>query len=196
MPASISDESAAPCRKHVSTNIRKLEPPSEAEAWMNVSGHGNWNRLHTHQGAAWSGVYYVQVPSFTMDHSRPCNGHLIMKPTPHRCENTYMLNDTEVGRLNLRKDSFFQPDYSSEFCTGSHGTISVHDINHTGDYYRCAETDQCAEYISIPPEEGCVILFPSYLHHAVAPLAVLSPHRATDEASRISLAFNFNEAVC
>ena len=42
-------------------NKRLLQPYPQAEAWINRNTHGNWNSLHTHRGAAWSGIYYVQV---------------------------------------------------------------------------------------------------------------------------------------
>jgi hypothetical protein len=34
-------------------------PLRKAEAWVNVSRTGHWNRLHTHPGATFSGCYYV-----------------------------------------------------------------------------------------------------------------------------------------
>jgi hypothetical protein len=33
-----------------------------ADSWLNISRRGNWNKLHTHEGSFWSGVYYVAAP--------------------------------------------------------------------------------------------------------------------------------------
>lgn len=33
------------------------------EGWININGRGAYNTPHDHPGWAWSGVYYVQVPS-------------------------------------------------------------------------------------------------------------------------------------
>jgi len=53
--------------------------------------------------------------------------------------------------------------------------------------------DTHATYLSLSPEEGSIILFPSYVHHAVVPLAIRKDIRGSWEEARISLAFNFNE---
>ena len=34
-------------------------------AWANVNGPGDFNRLHTHAGSTWSGVYYVDTGALT-----------------------------------------------------------------------------------------------------------------------------------
>jgi Putative 2OG-Fe(II) oxygenase len=50
------------------------------------------------------------------------------------------------------------------------------------------------DYIEIPPEEGMMILLPSWLQHSVIPLSVKSRFKKKNEGARISLAFNFNQA--
>jgi hypothetical protein len=40
------------------------------EAWVNVSTAGNWNRLHTHKGSAWSAVYVPPPPPPVSEHIR------------------------------------------------------------------------------------------------------------------------------
>ena len=39
---------------------RPVITASPDEAWFNVLGDGAWNCLHTHPGAAYSGVYYIE----------------------------------------------------------------------------------------------------------------------------------------
>lgn len=145
--------------------LREFSPPADAEAWLNLSRHGSWNRLHTHEGACWSGCYYVKVPK-KENMSRPYSGHLLMKPTAHRRERKVSLSKVELSRLNLDE--------------GDDSWYSV---------------QSCAEYLSIPPEEGNIVFFPSYVHHAVVPLSVQREIRGCPEGDRISLAFNYNEAI-
>lgn len=49
------------------------------------------------------------------------------------------------------------------------------------------------DYIEITPEEGLMIIMPSWLHHAVIPLSIKKQFRTKEEGMRISLAFNFIE---
>jgi hypothetical protein len=157
------------------STLRSFEAPEKAEAWLNLSRHGSWNRLHTHEGAVWSGCYYVKVPGET-DMSRAYSGHLIMKPTPHRKERKLELSKVELSRLNLTKNSE---------CRGDGDVTEVGASRFDKD---------CVEYLSIPPVAGTIIFFPSYVHHAVVPLAVREQSRNQPEGDRISLAFNYNEA--
>jgi Putative 2OG-Fe(II) oxygenase len=71
----------------------------EMETWVNISRHGSWNRLHTHEGSAWSGVYYVQNPAL---HDDSYSGRLVLKPTTHPLEDTYQLSTREKTRLRPR----------------------------------------------------------------------------------------------
>jgi uncharacterized protein (TIGR02466 family) len=99
-------------------------------AWANVNRPGDFNVMHTHPGATWSGVYYV-------DHGES-------KPD---AEGTAIgLSDPNSARANL-----FFPDLSSS-------------------------------NVLFKPEPGLMILFPSYVPHAVP------PHRG--DRPRISIAFN------
>lgn len=50
------------------------------------------------------------------------------------------------------------------------------------------------DYIEISPEEGMMILLPSWLQHSVVPLSVKTRFKARNEGARISLAFNFNQS--
>ncbi len=109
-------------------------PPKPASwtlsAWANVNRRGDFNQMHTHPGATWSGVYFV-------DHgeSRP------------DAEGTALrLSDPNPARTNI-----FFPELS-------------------------------ASDVLFRPEPGLMVLFPSYVPHAVL------PHRG--EGPRISIAFN------
>jgi hypothetical protein len=221
--------------------IRELERYTEAEAWLNVSQHGCWNRLHTHEGAVWSGVYYVSTPnkmnnefaerSYQQQHtssrssssssspssssSSPLSqsnvptsqqqyvsgGELLLKPTPHPLEmDSYSLTAVEQNRLNsipLHEyggdgDGDGDDHNDSEKCdtevhkgttqsietSSSAVTVCKTDTlpNEESDYgkpsfNKCRAVCMC-DYITLDPEEGTMIIFPSYLHHAVLPLFV------------------------
>jgi len=109
-------------------------PPEHASwllsAWANVSRRGDFNRPHTHPGATWSGVYYV-------DHG---------ETKPDAGGAAIHLFDPNPARTNI-----FFPDLS-------------------------------ASSVVLKPEPGLMILFPSYVPHAVL------PHRG--DRPRISIAFN------
>lgn len=210
-----------------SSKIRELQSPEEAEAWLNVSSHGNWNRLHTHESATWSGVYYVHSDSTTHDPDRPYSGQFVFKPTPHHSEEEYILSDTERRRLNpcvcpccstAHHDCDdisdgcnreVVADYACDKDADTDNTFPTTDKNLTEEETQqqdgsrsrekkrtavCATHDPTVcDYALLPPEEGTLFIMPSYLHHAVLPLAVQKESRQAREGQRISLAFNFNE---
>lgn len=99
-------------------------------AWANVNRAGNFNQVHTHPGATWSGVYYV-------DHGEENEA---AKGT------ALHLYDPNAARSNL-----FFPEIS-------------------------------AQDVLFKPIPGLMVLFPSYVPHAVL------PHAGT--RTRISIAFN------
>jgi uncharacterized protein (TIGR02466 family) len=99
-------------------------------AWANISWHGDFNNIHTHPGATWSGVYYV-------DHG---------ESNPDAEGTAIHLFDPNPARTNI-----FFPELSSA-------------------------------NILFKPIPGLMILFPSYVPHAVL------PHRG--DRPRISIAFN------
>ena len=99
-------------------------------AWANVNRRGDFNEVHTHPGATWSGVYYVDRGESNPD-----------------AEGTAIhLYDPYPARANI-----FFPELSTS-------------------------------NLLFKPEPGLMILFPSYVPHAVP------PHRGDRE--RISVAFN------
>lgn len=102
-------------------------------AWANVNGPGDYNKMHTHPGATWSGVYYVDAGE----------SHAEGEGT------AIHLSDPNPARTNL-----FFPEISSS-------------------------------NIMFKPEPGLMILFPSYVPHAVP------PHRG--DGQRISVAFNLRK---
>ena len=99
-------------------------------AWANVNRKGDSNTMHTHPGATWSGVYYVDDGQSSPDEE--ATAIVLSDPNP------------------TRTGTFF-PDIT--------GTA-----------------------FQIRPRPGLMILFPSYLPHAVP------PHRG--DRPRISIAFN------
>jgi uncharacterized protein (TIGR02466 family) len=98
--------------------------------WANVNRRGDFNQVHTHPGATWSGVYYV-------DHG---DGDVSAAGTP------IQLFDPDPARTNL-----FFPEL-------------------------------LASSVTFKPAPGLMILFPSYVPHAVPPHGGDHP--------RISVAFN------
>lgn len=239
--------------KFGNNKLRKLQSVMDCEAWINVNQHGNWNRLHTHEGACWSGVYYIQANHDTSLHS--FSGMLMFKPSPHASEITHQLSDVEMARLNAiplatsplppthsdvegNDALFWEPvKMNGDGRIAGDGECEVwaendHGLRHRGNQQN--QTDQAGQRlvveearpvpgpsspqagslerllercgldsapeptrcdcVQIRVEEGCVLVFPSWLHHAVLPLAVRPEHRHTPEGLRISLAFNFNEA--
>lgn len=110
------------------------QPPRPLEwslsAWANINRRGDFNQLHTHPGATWSGVYYV-------DHGQS-NGDMEGA--------SLQLFDPNPARTNI-----FFPELS-------------------------------ASNIALKPAPGLMVLFPSYVPHAVP------PHQG--DRPRISIAFN------
>jgi uncharacterized protein (TIGR02466 family) len=99
-------------------------------AWANVNQAGHSNNMHTHPGATWSGVYYV-------DHGEESSG-------------------AEAAALHL-----------SDPCPPRTNIFFPELLSAT---------------VRIRPEPGLMVLFPSYVPHAVP------PHRGA--RPRISIAFN------
>lgn len=148
-------------RLHGKGRKRVLQQIDEAEAWLNVNTHGCWNSLHTHFGSAWSGIYYVQVPTDEVS-SKPYCGKLLVKPSPHLSEIRPLTNE-ETRRLGVQ----------TEITSG--------------------QTLTCCDFIEIKPQEGTMIIFPSFLQHAVLPLYIQSQYRGSEQGKRVSVAFNFAE---
>eukprot|EP01036_Dinobryon_divergens_P032123 gene32123-41650_t len=182
------------------TNIRRLQRSAESEAWININRHGNWNRLHTHEGSAWSGVYYLQCPSSTSlpllstdmvadasiatVSSTTYSGNLLIKPSPHITEIKYELSKVELGRLNC----FRRNSPTSQ-------VFSMRSQPSQDQKQRALPTLSCCDYLEIEPEEGMLIIMPGWLQHGVFPLQIQPEFRDTNEGTRISLAFNFAEEL-
>ncbi len=150
-PTSLEPSNSS-CSTILST-CRRLTTPlalesQDIECWVNISEtNGSWNRLHTHEGSAYSGVYYVSSSSSTLDTiTNDWNGNFIVKPTPHPLEDTYTLSSHEQSRLR-RNDNGAQ-----------HPLPYIDEV----------------QYVMIPPIPGTMILFPSYIHHCVLPLEVVA----------------------
>jgi hypothetical protein len=191
-----------PCGPSFGSNaLRKLEPAHTAEAWININQHGHWNRLHTHEGAVWSGVYYMHSQRQCVD--RSYSGRLLLKPTPHITENTYRLTPVEIARLNCFSLDEQSPLKGLSSTTSSANETAVskdEDLRNEssypyGDYERPnpLPSATCCDYLEISPEEGTMIIFPSWLHHGVLPLSIKDSYKGKLGGLRISLAFNFSE---
>ena len=147
--------------------IRAFAAYADSEGWVNRNQHGHWNSLHTHIGSAWSGVYYVHLPAAEVT-ARAYSGRLLLKATPHITELKHDLSDLERSRLNLSKDT-------------------------SNPHYRRDDILGYCDYAEFAPVAGEMIIFPSYLQHAVLPLAIKEEYRDTPAGTRISFAFNFAE---
>jgi Putative 2OG-Fe(II) oxygenase len=95
-------------------------------------------------------------------HSTSYSGKLILKPTPHITESVSCLDKIDLGRLRLV------------------------DLPRDG----TAPTHSCCDWLCIEPEEGAIIIIPSYLQHAVLPLSIQKSFQDKNEGRRISFAFN------
>jgi hypothetical protein len=163
-----------------SSRPRHFNIDRDSESWVNISGHGAYNRLHTHEGASWSGALYLrQVPvdaAADVDHY----GNLLLKPTAHRTESTYTLSDIEVSRLNLSKVDTKSEDVGNDYQK----------------YLIDGELPdpEICDYISVAAERGSMLIMPSWLHHCVMPLAIKKEFRENEDVRRISLAFNINSS--
>jgi hypothetical protein len=74
---------------------RKMQSIRNAEAWLNVNGHGHWNHVHHHAGSCWSGVFFIKYDNKFMS-----DGDLVLKPVPHSNErNPYTPSTKEAARL-------------------------------------------------------------------------------------------------
>ena len=84
-------------KRQPNPTLLQLEPEN-IECWINISQNGSWNRLHTHEGSVWSGVYYVDNGDSPL---HQYGGRMLLKPTAHPKEETYKLSDLEKGRLRI-----------------------------------------------------------------------------------------------
>jgi len=159
-----------------SSTVRQL---LGSECWVNVSVHSCFNRLHTHEKSAWSGVLYLTGgDSDDSDSDDPFaskffSGNFLLKPTSHPSENSYKLNEVEMKRLNIKKMS---ADLESEH-----------------DNFEGKRRIEHCDYVRFSAKKGRIILFPSWCHHAVMPVAIKKEYRHTRQGLRISVAFNLNE---
>ena len=149
----------------VNQEIRRFKSIENQEAWININNHGDFNSLHTHSGSTWSGIYYIQCPDTGMSRTT-YSGKLLLKPSPHSTEVLkFPLTEIELARLNIVRPT-------------------------TASQISAIDTGVC-DWISVTPEEGCMLIIPSYLQHAVMPLNIREEHRCQKYAERISFAFNF-----
>jgi uncharacterized protein (TIGR02466 family) len=110
------------------------------EIWANVSGHGASNQYHTHPGAYWSAVYYVD------------DGYL--GSADSKLGGEIVFEDPRVPTIMMEA-----PDLRVRLREGFHDPI-----------------------FQLRPETGTMLMFPSWLRHAVNPYL--------GQSERISIAIN------
>ena len=77
---------------------RDFESIRTSEAWLNINSHDDYNNVHHHGGAAWSGVCYLHMPDDMI------GGNLLIKPTPHPSQDLdYKLTQLELQRFEYRQ---------------------------------------------------------------------------------------------
>jgi hypothetical protein len=113
----------------------------DAECWVNVMSKGCSHAMHDHNGATWSGVYYIDAGGETIEEKE---------------ENEVVGRRTKVS-------------------------------SHRGGEFlariECKDNGKVCEYASVEPATDLLLLFPSWLPHAVS--------EYKGERERISLSFNF-----
>jgi hypothetical protein len=57
------------------------------------------------------------------------------------------------------------------------------------------QTLSCCDSIEVRPSRGLLLVFPSYLQHAVLPLFVKPVYRGSEAGERVSLAFNVQQLL-
>jgi hypothetical protein len=160
---------------------------------LNVSGHGSFNRLHTHEKSAFSGVLYIEDGR---DHiARSYSGNLIIKPSSHKKEpTTYQLNPQELSRLNLQvlKSSVDDLNSTNE---NNDSLPFIFDTPVLINENITVNKEEICDYINITPKQGIMYIWPGWLMHGVYPMCIKESKQGDNTAQRISLAFNFNEEL-
>ena len=131
-------ETIKTCGGHTTdVGMRSNQPRYEfgLEMWANISPAGASNQMHSHPGALWSAVYYV-------DDGGDPEAHLVLQDP------------------NYPTNRMYAPDL--QFVTGPKQTAQVRE--------------------TFAPTPGRLVIFPSWLNHAVR------PHNG--ERPRISIAMN------
>ena len=143
-------------------------------AWVNVSYGSDYNKIHDHQGASWSGCYYAQDGGALQ--GPVYSGRLLLKPTPGPLENVYChaLSQQELADLSM----------SSQSPLGDRPVLPQYAVDAEG-------VAGLGEYALIDPLPGSLILFPSWLLHAVLPVIPAEQGGPGGPPNaRISCAFN------
>lgn len=169
--------------------IREFDSIRSSEAWLNINCHNHYNNIHHHGGAAWSGVIYCHIPISNNNSNNYNNinniddndtyhqiegGDLLIKPEPHPSQDDdYKLKDHELDRIRIR---ISHPPRSAS----NESNKEIEKYNR----YSCS-------YLKFKPEQGQVILFPSWMYHGVTPLDVKNEEdRNLRRGKRVSVAFN------
>jgi len=119
-------------------------------AWVNVSHASDYNRIHDHQGGAWSGCYYAQDGGASRGAAH--SGRLLLKPTPGPLEAVYSHSLSTEEIADLEDGDALPGEPLPQYAVDAAGVAGV------------------GEYALIDPLPGSVVLFPSWLLHAVLPI--------------------------
>ena len=143
----------------------KASPPhaTVTSSWVNVSRSGDTHGLHHHDGASWSGVYYVSAPEAVA-----VDGPSGSEAPEEKNEEKRKLKRRLAGCLALRA------------CSGG-ADPSAPETQKSG---WCVWT-------SVTPKPGRLVLFPSRVLHGVLSFASRTPKQ--EELPRVSIAFNTGE---
>jgi hypothetical protein len=147
--------------------LRRFQPFASADAWLNCNRHGNWNSMHTHTGDAWSGM-------------------ISGKPVARAWSGIYYVQTAvEVASREYSGRLLIKP---SPHASEAKDVTRLERLRLNPQGWRDLDLTRC-DYLEIAPESGMLLVFPSYLQHAVLPMCIKEEFR--DSTDRISLAFNF-----
>ena len=169
-------------------------------SWVNVCREGHSHGLHNHVGAQWSGVYYASVPS-PPEPGRAAGGaaagwggggggeELEVAEAEEEEE-----EETSSRSSSLSSSSSLSGHLILRLCSGGASPGAPEDV----------KEGWCA-WAAVPPREGRLVLFPSWLLHGVMSVRQKTKKRkrkgGPDSSSsssvsskpRVSIAFNTGE---
>ena len=157
-------------RKGLSETNETAETPRPHEtvtsSWVNVCRSGDSHGLHDHEGASWSGVYYVAVPE-SVERNGSENGSQSPRSGSAKARALEKKKESLAGCLVLRA------------CTGGL------DVPAPG-----MDANNWCVWTSVRPRPGRFVLFPSWTLHGVMPFR---ENESSPGRSRVSVAFNTGE---
>ena len=171
-------------------------------SWVNVCREGHSHGLHNHVGAQWSGVYYASVPS-PPEPGRAAGGAAAgwggggggEELEVAEAEEDEEEEETSSRSSSLSSSSSLSGHLILRLCSGGASPGAPEDV----------KEGWCA-WAAVPPREGRLVLFPSWLLHGVMSVRQKTKKRKrkggpVDSSSsssvsskpRVSIAFNTGE---